>query len=450
MRALLLLFLLGALAAAEDAVHLRNGGILHGRVVRETTQAVDLDLGTGRITIPRTIVRLVERGVRSRPRQTVTQRDEWFLVLHKDKVVGWRHLVQIQQPARVQVEEHTVFFRPGGGDDVAIRRVEAADPRGRPLDFLLVESYGNETELTWGEVKQDGVLVHILRGGKSEFRALDLTDGWELALPAWSRFLTEAKANEVRTISVLDPRRLEPATLVLRRDEDAAAPEEDDRRPCRALQLTGDSRRSRALYRVDEGSLAVELNGPSLIARRSTRARVEMARRAHREPQPLQLDEAFKFPFYRRPKDLTAYHPRGGLSLKAPDAGWLPTSADTDSGRLLSFEKLGLFASLEVFAYPAGSTVNVDGCLERAMARLELSARSVRRLGSPDRRNIAGLPARTLRLAVRHRQEDLRCRLTVVRAKNRYLVLVGAAPERNFRWADRDFHEFLESLVVVP
>jgi hypothetical protein len=455
MRALLpLLLLCASVVHAADLVHLRNGGVLQGTLVEQTREAVVLDLGAGRITIPRSSIRLVERDVRGRTAHaTVTQRDEWFLVLHRDKVVGWRRLVQVRQPRRVQVEERTVFFRPGGGDDVSIRRVETADGAGRPLEFLLMESYGNRTEVTSGRVVEGGrTLVQVLRDGKSGTSQLDLPEGWVLALPAWSRFQADARAGEVQAITALDLRRLATVKLVLRREEDAAAPEASDPRPCRALTLVRDSRASRALFRPEEGALAVELNGATLVARRTTRERVDLARRAHAAPEPLQIDEALRFPFHQRPPELGAYHPRAGFSLTAPDAGWIPSHVEADEGRVLTFEKIGLFASVEVFCHPLSGEArpDADACLERALARLRLTARAVRVAGAVRRRELSGLPARIVAVEARHREEALRCLIGVVRARNRYLVVVGAAPVRWWRWAERDFLAFLDSLVVVP
>ncbi|MHC4547253.1 MAG: hypothetical protein ACYTEZ_00630 [Planctomycetota bacterium] len=452
MRAVVAWLLLATTAWAADLVHLHNGGVLEGVVVAETEDHVVLDLGAGRITVPRTSIRLVERGASRRPlRATDTRRDEWFLVLHRDKVVGWRRFVETRQPDAVQVEERTVFFRPGGGEDVSIRHVETADRAGRPREFLLMESYGSRTEVTSGRVVGDRVTVRVLRDGAPRVRELRLPAGWVLALPRWSRFVTEAEPGEVRTITALDVRRLRPVQLVLRRDQDVPAPESADPHPCRALTLVGDFRRARALYRPAEGSLAVELNGATLVARRATRERVALARRAHAAPRPLQLDEALQFPFYRRPKELTAYHPRGGFSIEAPDAGWLPRLLEADEGRVLAFEKIGLFSSLEVFVYPTGDApLDVDACLERALARLRLTAESTRVVGEVERCRLARLPARVVRLAARHRRENLRCLVGVVRARDRYLVLVGAAPERWWGWAEDDFARFLDSLVVVP
>jgi hypothetical protein len=316
-----------------------------------------------------------------------------------------------------------------------------------------MESYGNRTDLTSGRVDGGRTLVQVLRDGEATTSKLELAEGWVLRLPAWSRFQTDARAGEVRAITALDLRRLTTVKLVLRRDrEDAAAPEASDPRPYRALTLVRDSRRSRALYRPDEGALTVELNGATLVARRTTRERVELARRAHAAPEPLRIDEALRFPFYERPKNLTAYHPRSGFSIAAPDAGWIPSHVEADQGRVMTFEKIGLFASVEVFCHPlAGNRrPNVDACLERALAQLRLTAQSVRVEGPVQRRELSGLSARIVPVEARHREEELRCLVGVVRARDRYLVVVGAAPARWWRWAANDFRAFLDSLVVVP
>ena len=66
------------------------------------------------------------------------------------------------------------------------------------------------------------------------------------------------------------------------------------------------------------------------------------------------------------------------------------------------------------------------------------------------RHKIGGLDARTVEVRAHHRGEHLRCLLTVVRADDRYFMLVGAAPERWWRWAEKDFRAFAASLIVVP
>ncbi|MHC4931382.1 MAG: hypothetical protein ACYTGV_04235 [Planctomycetota bacterium] len=440
-----------AAAQAEDIVHLRNGRMLLGAIVSESETEVVVDVGGGRITLPRAAVRLVERGATKREkRSVVTRRDEWFLVLHRDRLAGWRHVVHTESNHKVQVEERTVFFKPGGGDDIDIRRVETADLQGRPLEFLLMESYGNEMEVLSGQVRKEGLQVRIHRGMQIETKDVELPDGWVLALPAWSRFLHEAKPGEARTVTALDPRRLKTVRLLLRREEDAAAPGPSDTRLCRALSLSGDARRSRALFRPGEGSLAEELNGATLVAHRATRERVELAKRAHAAPAPITIEEAQRYPLVHREKNLNAFHPRTGLRLRAPDAAWIPRVEEAEQGRVLLFERVSLFASVELFVYPLrDEPQGQEECVRRALARLRLTARSVEPLGETVEVTVGGRTAHRMELKARHRGEELRCLLAVIRAKERYVVLIGASPERYWRWARRDFEAFLQSLVVT-
>ncbi len=439
------LFVLCSLALAGDAVHMHNGRILKGRVVKESDQAIVVDVGAGTVTVPRRLVRLIERGGAGRAEHNVlTQRDEWFLVTHRGKLVGWRRLVHTEGPDRIHVEERTVFFRPGGGDDVDIRRVEVADKDGRPLEFLLSETYGRHTEMVSGQVCDGGALVRVRRDGKLKIRELKLPSRWTLALPAWSRFLRDAKEDERRTITALDLRRLRPVQLVMRRDGDT----EDNARVCRTLTLAGDFRPARALYLPGEGSVEVELNGSTLVARRATRERVEMARRVHAAPEPLRVEEALLYPFHRRPKELRSYQVQAGLALTAPDAAWLPRVRDTDRGLVLSFENVSLFASLEAFVYDSAGA-NLEQCTRKALARLRLTAPGLKPAAGIEERTVDGRAARRIRLRGRHRGERLRCIAVVVPAKDRYLLILGAAPERWWRWASRDFDAFLESLDLV-
>ena len=311
-----MLLLASSLAWAGDVVHLQNGRVLKCTVVSQTADRVVVDVGGGEVSLPRSRVRLIERGVLDRsPGKLVTQRDEWFLVLHRGKLVGWRRIVHTEGPRRVHVEERTVFFRPGGGDDVDIRRVEVADRAGRPLEFLLSETYGRRTEMVSGQGRGEKAIVRIRRDGRMRVEELQLPKEWTLRLPAWSRFLESAEPGETRTIQALDLRRLRPVELVLSREPDA----DRNARTFRTLRLVGDFRPSRAWYRPGEGSHAVELNGGTLVAQRASRERVAMARRIHAAPRPLALEDAVRYPFHEKPKNLTHAHVQSGVELTAPD-----------------------------------------------------------------------------------------------------------------------------------
>jgi hypothetical protein len=441
-----ILLLLAAFAAAGDAVHLANGRVFRGTVLEENDDEVVIDMGAGRLRIPRAHVRLVERGAAPEaPPKTLTKRDEWFLVLHRGKVVGWQHVVETVRDSRRQVQEETVFFKPDGGDDVSTRRVEIEDADG-PAEFLLFESYGGDAEVTSGTVRDGKAHVRVNRGGTVENLVLDLPLGCALALPAWGRFLEEAKPGERRAMKVFDVRQLKAVDLVLRRDEDDAAA--GDRKPCRAVTLASDVRNERALYRPGEGALEVELNGPTLVATRVAKERVDLARKANAAPKPLSLDEAQRYPFFERPKSLETHHARAGLSFKAPDAAWTAERFDAETGRVLCFEKVALFASVDVFSY-AGA-IDADEALARGVARVKLDAKEVRGLGGAEALEVNGLPARAQLFDARHRGEDLRVLLIAVAAKDRYVLLVGAAPARWWRWTEKDLRALASTLAVAP
>ena len=72
----LVLALLVPIAFAGDAVHLENGRVLRGTVLEENDEEVVIDLGGGKLKVPRRRVRLVERGAAPEaPSRTVTKRD---------------------------------------------------------------------------------------------------------------------------------------------------------------------------------------------------------------------------------------------------------------------------------------------------------------------------------------------------------------------------------------
>lgn len=451
MRLLALLLAFAAPLAAEDAVHLKHGGALHGLVVEENEREVVLELEAGRIAIPRSKVRLVERNATPRAlRKSATWADEWFLVLHRGKVVGWRHVAHTAAADRLRAEERTVFFRPGGGEDVAVHRVEVADAEGRPVEFFHAERFGDRFESVVGHARGNEAVAQVHRDGKRESVALAMPEGWVLELPAWARFRRDAEPGEARVVTALDPRLLRPREVLFRREEDAVAPGESDPRAARALSVERAGKVERAFVRPDTGALAVLLSGETLVARRATRERVELAKAANAR-RALTVEEALAFPFVPKRKDLSVRHVAGGVTLRAADEGWTVESFDAERGRVLELERVALFASLEVFVYDLPSAgAGVEECLDRAVARLRLAATSVEPLDAPAARACGGLPALAQEFRALHRGERLAGLLFVARAPDRMVVLVGACPEELRRAAKPAFEAMAASLAVVP
>jgi hypothetical protein len=80
------------------------------------------------------------------------------------------------------------------------------------------------------------------------------------------------------------------------------------------------------------------------VAKRTTRERVDLARKANASPAPLSIAEAQRYPFFIRQEPLDALHARAGLSFRVPDPAWIAAPVDAETGRVLCFEKVALFA----------------------------------------------------------------------------------------------------------
>lgn len=447
-RLLACLLLTGALASAEDVVYLAKGGTLRGTILSETPKEVVIQVGDGKLTLARDRVARIERGPRL-PAARRKVREEWFLLQRGRDIVGWRSLTRIDEADRIRVEERLVFFGEKG-EARSLHRLEECDRGRRPLSFLWAERRDGSEQAVSGTMGERGLSLVFFRDGKRETRRVSLPEGWMLPLPAWTDFLSEARPGESRVVQSLDPRLAEPVQLLFRREADAAAPEEVEPRPCRALALVQGKVVSREFYRPEEGSLSLQLGAEGVTARRATRDRVEMARAAHAPPPPMTAEEALRYPFVDRPPELRKLHPGSGIALAAPDAGWTCTASAESRGLVLGFEKTTLYASMEAFVHDLpGKDASLLECADRARSRVKLT---VERMGevAPERHaQAAGLAAIVRQFQVRHRGELLRCYLAVVRAPDRYVTLIGACPDRYFEAALPQFEEFLRSLEIA-
>jgi hypothetical protein len=72
------------LAAAADEIFLKSGGQLSGRIVSRTATAVEVDIGSGRITVPPSLVSRIEEG-----RSPLHEYDERAGRLAPGDVEGW-------------------------------------------------------------------------------------------------------------------------------------------------------------------------------------------------------------------------------------------------------------------------------------------------------------------------------------------------------------------------
>lgn len=448
MRPLFALLVLAVFGFAEDRVHLVNGGTLTGTVESKNDKEIVIRVGGGRITLPRSeVVRIEAVSKESGVKAPITRRDDWYLLLREEEVVGWRHLVHTRTAQRDHVEERlVVFVPPAEGERLDRRTVEVEDRDGNPLEFLHMQTLGKQAEVISGRVQGSELLVRVWKKGKSFHRTLEPEAGWRLGLPRWMAFLAGAAQGQQADYRVLDPASLEIVDARMVR-----LGEEGDPR-WREFALSAGDRRISARVRSTSAVETLVYEPQALRAVRVSRDRVSLARRALEPDKGPSLEEAMRHPLQERDQeaDLERFHARTGLALKVPDRHWTETRNPGPEGLVLSYENGPLLASLDILVHPLGDgDAKVDECFQRERTRLGLVTESLQPDGPVEKWTVAGLPARVQKFKASHRAEDLGCLLVVVRAADRYVVLVGGAPSKLWSRTERYLGEILDSLEIA-
>ena len=453
---LLALGLIGVVSAGEpevDIVRLHNGGVLHGRILEQDARRIVLEVGAGKISLPRDTVARIERAnaPRNAEEAPVARRDEWFLLLRGERIVGWRRLVHTATDKRVQVEERQVILRPAeGAEPLDCRRVEIAALDGTPIEFLLMKTVGEVSEVVSGRTAKGELLVQIWRDKRSKRIPVPLEGDWKLELPRWSAFQLGAAAGQKASYRVLDPVALQLVDLEMERKADANFPTLSGSKRCRQLERRIRGETLRTMFRPSEGVIALAWATDELRAMRVHRERVELLQRAFQPEQPLSLEESFRYPYVDRPPDLARYHVRTGLALRLPDENWIEERKEGPEGLVLSYENDSLLASIDIVVRPLPSAVaTIEDCFERGRMRLETVTNSIEPEAPPTRGRLSGWPARFQRFSATHRGEKLGCMLVVARAPDRYVVLVGASPAKLFDRTLVDIDRLLETLEIT-
>ena len=444
--ALVALALLAARAPAEDRILLVNGGTLRGTVISESEEEVVIQVGAGKVTLPRSSITRIETGQEGQPVAVpVTRRDDWYLLLREEEVVGWRHLVHTRTPEKEQVEERFVILVPQKGGTTLDRRcVEIADQDGAPLEFLRMQSRGKQAEVISGKLKDGELLARVWKENRTFHKPVRLDEGWRLLLTRWVAFVSGAAKGQSATYRVLDPESLELVEARMTRLGEEGDPRWGE------FELVVGERRIRARARPESGVEALVFEPEGLRALRVSRGRVELVQRALAPDETPTVEEAMRHPLQEREPDLVRYHARTGLALRLPDKHWTEERSPGPEGLVLSYENGPLLASLDIFVHPfADGASPVDECFQRERTRLELVTESLQPDGPVEKWTVAGLPARVQKFKAAHRAEDLGCVLVVVRAADRYVVLVGGAPSKLWSRTERYLGEILDSLEIA-
>ena len=190
-------------AVADDVLVLQNGREARGRIVKETDDGVDLDVGGGVMFYAKARIREVRRGTpdaapaAAQPdaASIADSREEFALVYQDGRRTGTRTLRVARTPQGYRFEEEIVFLDAKGAPEMQVRTTERSDANLLPLSFQVRETAGeSEHRMVTGEVRAGRLYVTVTKAGEKTQTDDSLPDGARFPLGARELFLRETKA----------------------------------------------------------------------------------------------------------------------------------------------------------------------------------------------------------------------------------------------------------------
>ncbi len=363
-------------ASAEDVLVLTNGREARGKIVEETDAGVKLDVGAGRMTYPRSLIREIRRGSSGEktptpvapPTVAEDARDDFALLYDDGRRVGTRSLRTAKTPGGFRFEEEVVLFDDKGAPSTQIHAAENCDAEFLPVSFQIRETRGGaEHTMSTGEIRGGRLYLTIVKDGDKTLR--------DAALPALdARFPLAARElflrRSVQLGGKLDAKVYDAKDDLWRRTtyvESGGKPIEEGGRALTVRVVT--RTRGDVVERewLDErlGLHMAEMNGERLRAIGSSKDVVGRVKQGGDE-RALGAASA----------PCTRYvDAEGGWRIGKPDPSWtFEAPAVAGGGALLSVRNGPLFATIDVFKDPAAPP---DDTLERAAESLQRTCRAV-------------------------------------------------------------------------
>lgn len=432
--------------APLDVVELKNGDVLHGRVLVAIDGFVELEIEAGaRVGFSSAQVAAIRRGVAIAPsvQTIVAPRREWFVVHDAaGAAVGWLAASVAHRPdGGFAVQEEYEFQQ--GERRYQVTALATADSGGAPVSAYFRERI---TEPTLGAVPLAGgdlagqqarvvderIVEAECRGDALVVTRVDCHGRRERTLP-WSptsnfpllaRTLARARRAVVAGTDLFDPASEE----LVRRNYDGRRQRSiaQDGKLVQITELTeaGSGPRNHEWVDANARTLRRELAGPALVA---VPADAEAARRVHGAAAPAIVGDA-----------------GNAFGLWIPNPAWAPV-ADLPAGNLvLSCEAHGASATLQRIDH-----LEPDAVLESAVEAVANAFRLVhpgaqivaRRHGRLRDRASAQLDA-----TWKHGKEPMRATLDVAALAAGHVVFTCAAPVRAWEELAGDF-DFLRAGV---
>jgi hypothetical protein len=438
--ALLLILLAVAPAGADDVIRFQNGRSVSGRIVEENDRTVTIEIaGSGRLTVPRKDIAEIVRDEAGaeEPGAGNAVRSEHFLVWSGKRRVGTRALrVRERDGGGFVLEEESTFTNEKGEAEVRIRIVETVTEALAPVEIVYRESSEGGQTLLHGVVRDDALDVTVTDpSGRRESK---------LPLPRGLRFPLAAREFAVRErerlkgaweVKVFDPRE---ENFFRYRFESGGKTRVDWEGEIREVNVVIRHRASRAPEEIwldaSGGTLSEELNGPELVAVRTSRDRFDAL---------MEGAEVAASPEEERVRPLFVDR-NTGFRIRKPSLSWTFESKEPGDAEVLSISNLRWFAYVDVFVFPDEpeggllSSLAVD--MER---RFSGSSENFEKI-SQGFLEVGGEKAVRIVASSTNNGEELRSWLVGVLHGGRTWLLAMACPKAYWKGAEPEFEQILE------
>ena len=267
-------------AAALDTLIHKNGSVWEGRILQETDEYVVMERvsksgGVGRITFPRSDIKLIRRG---RPEGARTSeggprlvREEWFLLRSSGGIIGTRRLelwsVRLRGEPGYRLEEAIEFFAQGPQlPATRSHRTEEVDERFLPR-LLAYREEGDAGSAAGGPERYtrnvSGRVVDGLwegasnRGGSAHLCKVTLPTGARGPLGTREHLLRMPRRVGLLDLRVLDPDREE--LVHVRAGFTSVTQDPSGRRPGHEFHWESDGRRRISYFDAQQNTVQEQI-----------------------------------------------------------------------------------------------------------------------------------------------------------------------------------------------
>ena len=446
--ALLLLLVTAGLSSAGDTIRFKNGRSLSGRIVAEDGESVTLEIdGGGKLTVPRRdIAEIVRETAGSGGGEAESTggavRAEHFLVWSGTRRLGTRSLwVRKNDAGGYVLEEESTFLDAEGKEEVRVRIVETVTAALEPVEILYREiAVGGQT-VRHGVVRGGALHLSVSAPGGKRESTLAMPDGVRFPLAAREFAVREReRLKGAWEVKVFDPRE---ENFYLYRFESAGTRRVDWEGAVTEVSVLVRHRASRAPEEIwidaAGATLSEELNGPEVVAVRTTRERIDSL---------LSGEDVATSAEERRVRPLHVNRDVG-FQVRKPTLSWTFEPGKPGGRQVLTISNLRWFAYVDIIVLP----LEPEGGLLSSLAvdmekRFEGASENFKKL-SEGFLEVGGEKAVRIVASSRNRGEELQSWLVGVLHGGRTWLIAMACPKAYWTGAEPEFQKILDGFEFL-